>query len=105
MGWDVFLINLASKFGVGGAVVLSLLAMFLIVGTQAQHIEFIDKFFLLKFPKGDNIYMYFVLLLIVILYIFSMIYFRNRIKLKDERIAQLQADLVKFQDAILKRQK
>ena len=99
--WDVFIIDLASRFGVGGACVLALLTMFLLVGSKEQHQEFIDKFFLWKFPKDDNYILYFVLLCLVVLFFGQTFYFRLRIKLKNERIKELEADKKLLQDKLL----
>ena len=44
--WDLYIIELASRIGIFGAVVITLLTLFVIRGTVAQHREFIDKFFI-----------------------------------------------------------
>lgn len=100
---DVGLVNLASKFGVSGAVILVFVSMFIVVGTKEQHLEFINKFFLLKFSSGENIYVYFVFILLAVLFIGQAYYSHKRMKLKDERISQLETDLRRFQDAVIKK--
>ncbi len=100
--WDVFIIDLASRFGVGGAVVLTLLLLFVTIGTREQHLEFIDKFFLLKFPKENNNFLIFVLLGMIVLMIVQILHFRSRLKIKNERIKELEADKRLYENKFLK---
>jgi hypothetical protein len=87
--WDVYLIELASRVGVFGAVIIALLTLFIVRGTGAQHREFIDKFFLLKWNKDDYYYQYFIITGLIILFFAQYFYYKQQIKLKSERITEL----------------
>ncbi|MCS3796369.1 hypothetical protein [Niastella sp. OAS944] len=101
--WDLYLIDLASRVGVFGAVVLSLLALFIIKGTAAQHKEFIDKFFLLKWGNSETFYHYFIITCLVVLFCTQFFYWKHRVKLKEERIAELINERDRLQNKLLKK--
>jgi len=71
-------------------------------GTSEQKKEFIDKFILLKFPKEEQSYVYFALILIVIVFVSTLNFYRNRLKIKEERIEELTKDIDKLHSVLLK---
>lgn len=85
-----FVVELASKFGVTGAVVLCILITFLVWGTVEQKRYFIDKFILLKTMPGWNGYLVFIIAVVILAFVGQRIYFRNQVKLKDTRIRELE---------------
>jgi hypothetical protein len=87
--WDYYLVDLASRVGVFGTVVIALLTLFIVRGTVAQHREFIDKFFLLKWGNDGNFYFYFIITGLIVLFVAQYIYYKQRVKIKDKRIAEL----------------
>ena len=101
--WDVYLIELVSRIGIFGAVVIALLTLFIVRGTTAQHREFIDRFFLLKWSKESNFYLYFIITCLVILFLVQYFYYKQRIKLKDERILELVNERDRLQNKLLKK--
>jgi hypothetical protein len=101
--WDVYVIELASKVGVFGAVVLSIVTLFIVRGTVAQHREFIDKFFLLKWNKDDYFYQYFIITGLIILFFAQYFYYKQQIKLKNERITELINERNMLQHKLLKK--
>jgi hypothetical protein len=92
---DTFLMELLSKVGIVGTVIVSCIYIFIKCGTQAQKEEFIDNFLLLKILKNDEHYVYFTVLCGVLFYLITIFYYSNRLKLKDERIKYLTEDLAK----------
>jgi len=100
---DIFIIELAGKFGVTGACALAVLWVFLKNGTLEQHREFIDKFILLKTNQGDNKYIIYLVIVIVIAFVLQRAYFNNRIKLKDQRIKELEQHGNALENKLLKK--
>jgi hypothetical protein len=100
---DTFIIEIAGKFGISGACILTILYVFLNYGTLAQKREFIDKFILLKTSQGDNGYILYLVIIIVVAFIGQTVYFRNRIKLKNERIKELEQHSNALENKFLKR--
>jgi hypothetical protein len=101
--WDVYLIELVSRIGVFGAVVIALLTLFIIRGTKAQHREFIDKFFLLKWGSGEGYYHYFIITCLFVLLIVQYFLHRHSIALKSERIIELLYERDRLQNKLLKK--
>jgi hypothetical protein len=101
--WDVYLVESASRVGIFGTVVISLLALFIIKGTAAQHKEFIDKFFLLKWDKGVGFYFGFIITCLIVLLFVQYAYYKLRIKLKEERITELLNERDRLQNKLLKK--
>jgi hypothetical protein len=101
--WDVYLIELVSRIGVFGAVVIALLTIFIIRGTKAQHREFIDKFFLLKWSNDERFYSYFIVTCLIVLLIVQYVYYSHRLTLKNERIAELLNERDRLQNKLLKK--
>jgi len=101
--WDVYIIELISRVGVFGAVVITLVTLFVVKGTVAQHREFIDRFFLLKWNKGDNFYQCFIITGLVVLLGAQYFYYRQQLKLKIERITELIDERTRLQNKLLKK--
>jgi hypothetical protein len=101
--WEFFLVDLVSRVGVFGTVVIALLTLFIVRGTVAQHREFIDKFFLLKWGNDGNFYFYFIITGFLILFVAQYVYYKQRVKMKDERIAELTEERDWMQNRILKK--
>jgi hypothetical protein len=101
--WDIYLIELASRVGIFGAVVIALLTLFIVRGTVAQHREFIDKFFLFKWASNETFYHYFIIICLVVLFVVQFFYWKHRIKLKDERITELINERDRLQNKLLKK--
>jgi hypothetical protein len=101
--WDIYLVELASRVGVFGTIVISLLALFIIQGTEAQHKEFIDKFFLLKWGQGGGFYFCFIITCLLVLLLVQYIYFKLRIRIKEERISELTNERDRLQNKLLKK--
>jgi hypothetical protein len=101
--WDIYLVDLTSRVGVFGTVVITLLALFIIKGTAAQHKEFIDKFFLLKWGQGASFYFCFIITCFIVILIAQYFYFKHRIKLKEERISELVNERDRLQNKLLKK--
>jgi hypothetical protein len=101
--WDYYLVDLVSRVGVFGTVVIALLTLFIFRGTVAQHREFIDKFFLLKWGNDGNFYFYFIITGLIVLFVAQYIYYKQRVKLKDERIAELTEERDWMQNRIFKK--
>lgn len=101
--WDAYFIELTSRVGIFGTVVLSLLALFIVKGTAAQHKEFIDKFFLLKWDKGAGFYLSFIITCLVVLLFVQYACYKLRIKLKEERIAEIINERDRLQNKLLKK--
>ena len=101
--WEFFLVDLVSRVGVFGTVVIALLTLFIIRGTVAQHREFIDKFFLLKWGNDGKFYFYFIITGFLILFVAQYVYYKQRVKMKDERIAELTEERDWMQNRILKK--
>lgn len=101
--WDVYLIELASRVGIFGAVVIALLTLFIVRGTLAQHREFIDKFFLLKWSNNETFYHCFIIICLVVLFIVQFFYWKHRIKVKEERITELVNERDRLQNKLLKK--
>lgn len=91
--FDTFLIEAASRIGIIGTIVISCIYVFFRWGTQKQKEEFVDNFILLKILKNDEHYLYFTVLCVVIFYCITIFYFKNRLKLKEQRIIDLREDL------------
>jgi hypothetical protein len=101
--WDIYFIELSTRVGIFGTVVLSLLALFIVKGTAAQHKEFIDKFFLVKWDNGASFYLSFIITCLVMLLFVQYVYFKLRIKLKEERITELIDERDRLQNKLLKK--
>jgi hypothetical protein len=101
--WDIYIIELASRIGVFGAVVIALLTLFILRGTVAQHREFIDKFFLLKWRNNENFYQYFIITCLIVLFLVQHFYHKQRIKVKNERITELLNERDRLQNKLLKK--
>jgi phosphoglycerol transferase MdoB-like AlkP superfamily enzyme len=101
--WEFYLVDLVSRVGVFGTVVIALLTLFIFRGTVAQHREFIDKFFLLKWGNDGNFYFYFIITGFLILFVAQYVYYKQRVKMKDERIAELTEERDWMQNRILKK--
>lgn len=99
---DIFLIEIAGKFGISGACILTVLYIFLKSATLEQHREFIDKFILLKTKTGDNGYILYLAIIAVIAFVGQTLYFRNRLKLKDDRIKQIEEYNNSIENKLLK---
>lgn len=98
-----YLVDLVSRVGVFGTVVIALLTIFIFRGTVAQHREFIDKFFLLKWGNDGNFYYYFIITGLIVLFVAQYIYYKQRVKIKDERIAELTEERDWMQNRIIKK--
>lgn len=90
--WDEILIDMASRFGLSGVIILCLLYCFMAWGTLEQHREFIDRFILLKFPNKNSIFPYYIIILLVIIIAGVVVYFKKRLAITEERIAYLEKD-------------
>jgi hypothetical protein len=101
--WDIYLVELASRIGVFGTVVIALLTLFILRGTVAQHREFIDKFFLLKPRNNENFYQYFIITCLIVLLLVQHFYHKQRLKVKNERITELINDRDRLQNKLLKK--
>jgi hypothetical protein len=99
--WDLYIIELITRVGLVGAIVVILLTWFIWEGTTAQHREFFDKFILLKFDSHNLNYAYFILTCVVTISLAQTVYFLKRIKLKDERINELKIERDRLQDKLL----
>jgi len=97
------IIDAASRFGISGAIIICLLYTFMVFGTASQHQEFIDKFILIKIPKNDNIFAFFVIFIQAILLVSAILYYNKRLKIKEERISYLENDVRSLQENLLKR--
>jgi hypothetical protein len=87
---DVFIIELMGKFGITGTCVAALIYIFLTSASTIQKQEFIDKFILLKWLREDNNFIIYAVLLVVIIFVFQRSFYIRRIRLKDERIRDLE---------------
>jgi hypothetical protein len=102
--WDAYLlVDLASRVGIFGTVVIALLTIFISRGTVAQHREFIDKFFLLKWGNDGNVYYYFIITCFIVLFVAQYVYYKQRVKIKDERITELTYERDWLQNKVLKK--
>jgi hypothetical protein len=101
--WQKFVIELASRFGVSGAVTLCILLIFLIWGTVDQKREFIDKFILLNNKHGDSHYPVYLVIIATVAFVGQRIYFLKRIKLKDDRIKELEHHNNSLENKLLKK--
>jgi nitrate/nitrite transporter NarK len=101
--WDVYIIELISRIGVAGTVVITLLTLFIVRGTVAQHREFIDKFFLLKWGNDGNFYFYFIIVALIILFFVQTSHYKYRIKVKNERIEELLNERDMLRHKLLKK--
>jgi TRAP-type C4-dicarboxylate transport system permease small subunit len=101
--WDIYLVELASRVGVFGTIVISLLSLFIIKGSAAQHKEFIDKFFLLKWGQGASFYFCFIIVCLIVILLVQYLYFKLRIKIKEERISELTNERDRLQNKLLKK--
>jgi hypothetical protein len=97
MPWGFFIVDLFTKFGVGGGVIIVVTIVFLGWGSATQKQEFIDRYLLLKWPRGEEKYPYFVLGVILILFLMNWVFNTRKLKLKDERINILTEELKKYQ--------
>lgn len=96
-------VDLASRVGVFGTVMISLLALFIVKGTEAQHKEFIDWFFLLKWGKGASFYFCFIITCLIVLLLVQYAYYKLRLRLKEERITELLNERDRLQNKLLKK--
>jgi hypothetical protein len=101
--WDIYLIELASRIGIFGTVVIALLTLFILRGTVAQHREFIDKFFLLKWRSNENFYQNFIITCLFVLFWVQHFYHKQRIKVINERITELINERERLQNKLLKK--
>lgn len=101
--WDLYLVDLASRVGVFGTVVIALLTLFIFRGTVAQHREFIDKFFLLKWGNDGNFYYYFIITGLIVLFVAQYVYYKQRVKKKGERITELKNERDWLQNKLVKK--
>jgi hypothetical protein len=101
--WDFYLVDLASRVGIFGTVVIALLTLFIFRGTVAQHREFIDKFFLLKWGNDGNFYFYFIITCFMVLFVAQYVYYKQRVKIKDEKIAELTYERDWLKNKVLKK--
>lgn len=101
--WDIYIIELISRVGVVGAIVIVFLTIFIVRGSAAQHKEFIDKFFLLKWGNGGSYYLYFIITCLVVALVVQFLHYKQRIKLKDERIQELLQERDRLQYKLLKK--
>ncbi|OQP53596.1 hypothetical protein [Niastella populi] len=101
--WDVYLVELASRVGIFGTVVISLLALFIVKGTAAQHKEFIDKFFLVKWGNGASFYLGIIIICLVVLLLAQYDHYKLRIRVKEERITELLNERERLQNKLLKK--
>lgn len=90
-------IDIFTRFGIGGGIIVVVTIVFLIWGSPEQKREFIDRYVLFKWPKGQEGYPFFVLLIILIIFIIIWNFYHHKIKLKDEKIKILTAELEKYQ--------
>ena len=93
--YDTFILELLSRVGIIGTIIVACIYIFLKWGTVSQKQEFIDSFLLLKILKNDPHYVYFAVLCVIMFYLVTIFYFNSRLKLKEDRIKYLEADLVK----------
>lgn len=100
---DVFLIEIASRFGVTGACVLSVIYLFFKSASDTQKTEFIDKFILLKIKQTDNVFALYIGILLVILFFIQNYFFRKKDKLKKERIEQLESHIQNLEEKLFKK--
>jgi hypothetical protein len=101
--WHLYLVDLTSRVGVFGTVVIALLTLFILRGTEAQHREFIDKFFLLRWGNDGNFYYYFLVTGLIVLFVAQYIYYKQRVKIKDERITELKNERDWLQNKLVKK--
>lgn len=99
--WDLYLVDLVSRVGIFGTVVIALLTLFIFRGTVAQHREFIDKFFLLKWGNDGNFY--FIITGLFILFVAQYVYYKQRVKIKDELITELKYERDWLQNKLVKK--
>lgn len=95
---DIFLIEVAGRFGITGAGVLALIYLFFQYSTLEQKREFIDKFILLKTQGLGNSYVIYLGIFFVVLFIFQNYFFRKKDKLKNERIKELEEHIEKLEE-------
>lgn len=101
--WDLYLVDLVSRVGIFGTIVIALLTLFIFRGTVAQHREFIDKFFLLKWGNDGNFYFYFIITGLFILFVAQYVYYKQRVKIKDEIITELKNERDWLQNKLVKK--
>ena len=101
--WDIYIIELASRVGVFGAVVLALVTLFILRGTEVQHREFIDRFFLLKWNNEGAIYIYYIITGLFVPGLALYFYYKHRLKLKNVRITELINERDRLQNKLLKK--
>jgi hypothetical protein len=99
--WDEILIDMATRFGIGGAAILSSMFILICYGTKSQHEEFIDRYILWKLPKEYLIFPFYIIYILGFLLIAVILYFRKRLALKDEKIATLEKDKEFLQRTLL----
>lgn len=87
---DLFLIELMGKFGITGLVSVTVISVFLKDGTKEQHQMFIDKFILFNFTKADNFIYVFIAIIGALMFLFQNIFYRNKIKLREQEIKFLE---------------
>jgi hypothetical protein len=87
---DLFLVELMGKFGITGLIIFTVVYTFLNHGTEAQYRMFIDKFILLNLSESDSFIYVFIAIIAALMFLFQNIFYRNKIKLKDQEITFLE---------------
>ena len=95
---DIFLTDLAERFGITKVIIVCALYIFLKNGSLEQHREFVDKFILLKTGPGDNKYVFYIIIAVIIAFIDQRVSLINRIRLKEERIRELEYQIKMFEN-------
>lgn len=95
-GFDIgeWAIKAASKFGVLGTAFLSSIVFVFLYATPAQKAAIVDKYFLLKFTQQDGAFLVYILACIATTFIYTVKFYKDRLKIKDERIEHLERLLV-----------
>lgn len=101
--WELVLIEIGSKFGLGGIVIISFIGLFLFEGSKEQHQAFINVFFLLRFPKEHPSYAYFIYICYIILFTTVLVYYNVRLKSMNERFLEIKSQRDEFYGQILKK--
>lgn len=98
----MFIIELAARFGVTGACVLTVIWVFLNYGTLDQKHTFIDKFILLNIKESDNKYVLYIGIILVVLFLIQNLFFRKKDKLRKDRITELERHIQELEGRKMK---
>jgi Na+/alanine symporter len=100
-------IRAASRLGISGTIIISVIVAFFWFGTIEQKRFFIDQYILLKFIKEDRAWAVFILICLLIAFIFTHKHYRDQLKIKDQKIDDVnkQLEALKLEYKALKKKR